>query len=110
MTALAASAPRERARRQLADDVALLRDALGAAMASDVGDVELGAPADPAALSAPDAQLRVRALTRDLQLINLAEDNDRIRRLRDDELESAPDPIRGSLHAAIAELASGGTT
>ena len=61
-------------------------------------------------LSAPEAQVRVRALTRDLQLINLAEDNDRIRRLRDDELQSAPEPIRGSLHAAIARLAEGGTT
>jgi phosphoenolpyruvate carboxylase len=106
----ASEAPRSRADRALEDDVKLLRDALSTAMRSDGGDAVLEPGAQARELSAPEAQVRVRALTRDLQLINLAEDNDRIRRLRRDELESAPEPVRGSLHAAIAELAARGTT
>ena len=49
-----------------------------------------------------------RSLTRWFQLLNLAEDNDRIRRLRGRELDEAPAPRRGSLRASIEEIAAEG--
>jgi phosphoenolpyruvate carboxylase len=49
-----------------------------------------------------------RSLTRWFQLLNLAEDNDRIRRLRARELENAPAARGGSLRASIEEIASDG--
>jgi len=42
--------------------------------------------------------------------MNLAEDNDRVRRLRCRELDEAPAPRRGSLRDAIMRLAAGGTS
>jgi len=56
------------------------------------------------------SELLVRSLTRWFQLVNLAEDNDRVRRLRSRDLAEAPEPRRGSLREAIASLARGGTT
>jgi phosphoenolpyruvate carboxylase len=47
-------------------------------------------------------------LTRWFQLMNLAEDLDRVRRIR--ALDAQPGPRRGSLHAAIAQLAADGTS
>ena len=47
-------------------------------------------------------------LTRWFLLMNLAEDLDRVRRIR--ALDEGPGPRRGSLHAAIAQLAADGTT
>ncbi|MEA2293367.1 MAG: phosphoenolpyruvate carboxylase [Solirubrobacteraceae bacterium] len=54
------------------------------------------------------AEVLVRTLTRWFQLINLAEDNDRIRRLRDREARQAPEPRRGSLRDAIERLRAEG--
>ncbi|MGH2900131.1 MAG: phosphoenolpyruvate carboxylase, partial [Solirubrobacteraceae bacterium] len=52
--------------------------------------------------------LLIRMLTRWFQLMNLAEDLDRVRRIR--ALDGAPSPRRGSLHEAVAQLAAGGTS
>jgi phosphoenolpyruvate carboxylase len=52
--------------------------------------------------------LLIRMLTRWFQLMNLAEDLDRVRRIH--RLDEGPGPRRGSLHAAIAQLAADGTT
>jgi phosphoenolpyruvate carboxylase len=52
--------------------------------------------------------LLIRMLTRWFQLMNLAEDLDRVRRIR--KLDAQPEPRRGSLHEAVAQLAADGTT
>lgn len=55
-----------------------------------------------------DLRTLIRAFTNYFQLINLAEDNERIRRVRRRE-HAAPDaPRRGSIHEAIGILASRG--
>jgi phosphoenolpyruvate carboxylase len=63
-----------------------------------------------AALELHELELLTRMLTCWHQLMNLAEDNDRVRRLRARELAEAPAPRRGSLRDAIARLAAGGTS
>jgi phosphoenolpyruvate carboxylase len=57
-----------------------------------------------ASLDLDVAEVLVRSLTRWFQLINLAEDNDRIRRLRERERREAPAPRRGSLLDAVGRL------
>ncbi len=61
-----------------------------------------------ATLEVRELELLVRMLTCWHQLMNLAEDNDRVRRLRARELEEAPAPRRGSLRHAITNLAASG--
>jgi phosphoenolpyruvate carboxylase len=63
-----------------------------------------------AALDVRELELLVRMLTCWHQLMNLAEDNDRIRRLRARELDEVPAPRRGSLRHAITNLAASGTS
>lgn len=63
-----------------------------------------------ARLELRELELLTRMLTCWHQLMNLAEDNDRVRRLRARELEEAPAPRRGSLRDAITRLAAGGTS
>src|SRR4051812_10886893 len=63
-----------------------------------------------ASLSLEDAQVLLRSLSRWFQLINLAEDNERVRRLRRRERKRADSPRPGSLRAAIRHLAASGTT
>src|SRR5829696_1193938 len=63
-----------------------------------------------ASLSLDDAQLLLRSLSRWFQLINLAEDNERVRRLRRRERERGDGPRPGSLRAAVQHLAARGTT
>ena len=55
-------------------------------------------------------EVLVRALTRWFQLINLAEDNERVRRLRGRDLADPETPRSGSLREAIARLQSSGMT
>jgi len=55
-------------------------------------------------------EVLVRALTRWFQLINLAEDNERVRRLRGRDMADPQTPRRGSLREAIGRLASSGMT
>jgi phosphoenolpyruvate carboxylase len=50
----------------------------------------------------------VRSLTRWFQLMNLAEDNERVRRIRARAGREAPAPRRGSVAAAVAELREAG--
>ena len=59
-------------------------------------------------LELPEIVLLIRMLTRWFQLMNLAEDLDRVRRIR--KLDEQPGPRRGSLDAAISQIASDGTT
>ncbi len=70
-------------------------DALAALVASlDLGRIEV----------------LVRALTRWFQLINLAEDNERVRRLRSRDLADPGQPREGSLREAMARLAAAGVS
>ena len=55
-------------------------------------------------------EVLVRALTRWFQLINLAEDNERVRRLRGRDAADPQTPRSGSLREAIGRLASSGVT
>jgi phosphoenolpyruvate carboxylase len=63
-----------------------------------------------ACLELRELELLTRMLTCWHQLMTLAEDNDRVRRMRARELAEAPAPRRGSLREAIARLAAGGTS
>ncbi len=63
-----------------------------------------------AGLDLPELGLLIRMLTCWHQLMNLAEDNDRVRRLRARELAEVPAPRRGSLRDAVTQLAAGGTS
>jgi phosphoenolpyruvate carboxylase len=61
-----------------------------------------------AGLELAEIVLLIRMLTRWFQLMNLAEDLDRVRRIR--ALDAQPGPRRGSLYAAVAQLAADGTS
>jgi phosphoenolpyruvate carboxylase len=61
-----------------------------------------------AELPLDDIVLLTRMLTVWFALMNLAEDNDRVRRIR--TLDETPEPRRGSLHEAIAQLSAEGTS
>jgi phosphoenolpyruvate carboxylase len=61
-------------------------------------------------LDLEQAELLVRSLSRWFQLVNLAEDNERVRRLRRRAAREAPAPRRGSLRDAVHRLAGSGTT
>jgi phosphoenolpyruvate carboxylase len=63
-----------------------------------------------AELDMEQAEILVRALTRWFQLVNLAEDSERVRRVRNRELRDAPAPREGSIREAIAGIAQRGTT
>ena len=63
-----------------------------------------------AALSLDDAQVLMRSLSRWFQLMNLAEDNERVRRLRRRERAQAGAARTGSLRAAVEHLAERGAT
>ncbi len=75
---------------------------------------EVGAPGELAkligTLELDQIDVLVRALTRWFQLVNLAEDNDRVRRIRWRTESEAPAPRSGSLRAAVLELADRGTS
>ena len=62
-----------------------------------------------AALDVAQAELLVRSLTRWFQLVNLAEDNERIRRLQAREAAHPDRPRAGSVADAITRLADEGT-
>jgi phosphoenolpyruvate carboxylase len=118
-----APAPAGGATRTFADDEALLRSVLEQVIRATAGDaalavheqaVDLGRRlragdseaaealvALVAGLSLEDMQLLIRSLTGWCELMNLAEDSERIRRLRSRELEDAPAPRRGSLGDAM---------
>jgi len=127
---MSAVVPAELAPRAYADDEALLGGILDEVICAVEGPralellrraIELGERSRGGDASAADqlAQLiagldlaqivlLIRMLTRWFQLMNLAEDLDRVRRIR--KLDAQPEPRRGSLHAAVAQIAAGGTT
>ncbi len=120
------------AARDFASDQALLTDILEEVIRHSDGDdvlalraraVSLGLAAregDPAApaelarliagLQLDEIEVLVRSLTRWFQLVNLAEDNERVRRIRARTVREAPAPRAGSLREAILSLAGRGTT
>ena len=61
-------------------------------------------------LDLEDMQLLVRSLTAWFQLVNLAEDNERMRRVRARHAAHADEPRRGSLGEAVKRLARRGTS
>ena len=119
------------ASRTLSDDVYLLAGILGEvlralagpeafeleeearnlAKASRAGESVAGNQLEAlvAGVSVDEAQMLTRAFTSYFQLINLAEDNERIRRIRKREGES-DQPRRGSIAEAVSLLARDGLT
>lgn len=61
-----------------------------------------------AELDLDELELLTRSLTRWFQLINLAEDNERVRRIRSREQRERPAPRRGSIRAALERMAEHG--
>jgi phosphoenolpyruvate carboxylase len=118
--------------RDLNSDAALLTDVLNEVIRRSGGEaaielrdrtVELaratrgGDPAAPeqlasviAELDLDQTELLVRSLSRWFQLVNLAEDNERVRRIRLRAARDAPEPRTGSLRDAVLRLARAGTT
>jgi phosphoenolpyruvate carboxylase len=93
-----------------ADAVALLRRAVALGQDARGGD---GAAADALAqlvaeLDLDRTEVLVRALTRWFQLVNLAEDNARVRRLQARGVADPDQPRAGSVRQAIADFARAG--
>jgi phosphoenolpyruvate carboxylase len=118
--------------RTFSDDEALLHSAFAAVIEASEGSAALDlheravalaqrsrsgdeAAADKLAslvaeLDLGETEMLIRSLTRWFQLLNLAEDNERVRRLRQREERYAPEPRRGGLRDAVQRLAARGTT
>ncbi|MFL5762072.1 MAG: phosphoenolpyruvate carboxylase [Thermomicrobiales bacterium] len=118
--------------RKLSDDIFLLGDLLGEVIRTQAGAELFDLEEDVRALaktfragdreagdqlqalvsgvSLPEANVLIRAFTNYFQLINLCEDNERIRRIRRHEAEHHPAPRRGSIAEAIGLLAEQGMT
>jgi phosphoenolpyruvate carboxylase len=118
--------------RTFVDDQALLRELFTAVLRASEGEEavalheraaalgkrgragDLAAAAEleelVARLSLSDAQVLIRSLSRWFQLMNLAEDNERVRRLRRRERGLGDAPRAGSLRAAVRHLASQGVS
>jgi phosphoenolpyruvate carboxylase len=90
--------------------VLLLREVAGLGVAVRDGDEEAAArlAALCGGLGLEQAEVLVRALTRWFQLVNLAEDNDRVRRIRRRERLEEPAPRPGSMRQLVAALAGRG--
>jgi phosphoenolpyruvate carboxylase len=69
----------------------------GDALARMIAELDLG-----------EIELLIRSLTRWFQLINLAEDNERVRRIRAREARERPAPRRGSIDDALAQIVKRG--
>ncbi len=115
--------------RSISDDIFLLGDLLGDAIRAQAGEAaydleevirglaKSARGGDVSARREMEARLRdasgddlrvlIRAFTSYFQLVNLAEDNERIRRLRRRDFETDATPRRGSLRAVVAALAAG---
>ena len=113
-------------RRTLTDDIYLLGDLLGDVIQSQAGSEafaleervralgkQFRSGNDAAAIEleavvhgipVDDAEMLIRAFTNYFQLVNLCEDNERMRRVRRREREHAPAPRRGSIREAVLIL------
>jgi phosphoenolpyruvate carboxylase len=120
------------ANRTLSDDIYLLGGLLGVVIQAQAGqeafdledsvralgksyrggDDEAGGQlaAVVSGASIDEINVLIRAFTNYFQLINLSEDNERIRRIRSREAEQSPAPRRGSIREAIAILRDRGIT
>ena len=92
--------------------VALLDDTIALGRRARLGDETA---ADELAelvggLELDQAEVLVRALTRWFQLINLAEDNERVRRLRARDVADPDRPRAGSLRQVVADLHAAGAS
>ena len=118
--------------RTLSDDIYLLVGLLGDVIQSQAGESSFALEEQVRALgkdfragiadagselagtisnvSTPEAEMLIRAFTNYFQLVNLAEDNERIRRLTRRERQNAPKPRRGSIREAIHILHDRGTS
>jgi phosphoenolpyruvate carboxylase len=112
--------------RTLSDDIYLLGDLLGEVIRTQAGDAAFDLEEEVRALgkafrggdtaagnrlealvagcSIEEASVLIRAFTNYFQLINLSEDNERIRRIRRREAEHPDHPRRGSVREAIGIL------
>jgi len=117
--------------RSVTDDLSLLDDVLGEAIRATEGDeahalvtrvrelAEGGFGTEDgareldrllAAASVGELELVTRAVTRLFQLLNLAEDSDRVRRVRRQERAAAPEPRPGSLAEAVEAIREKGVS
>ena len=118
--------------RTISDDIYFLGDLLGEVITAQAGSEafeleetvraltkahragDAGAGEELSALisglSIDEAVLLIRAFTSYFQLINLSEDNERVRRIRKREAESFPAARRGSIREAIELLQQRGMT
>lgn len=132
MATTSASSFGTRSSRTLSDDIYLLAGLLGEVIQSLAGedaleleedvrqlgkqfrdhDTEAGTQLEARIAAADSGELRmlIRAFTNYFQLINLAEDNERVRRLRRRELQDPERGRRGSIRDALRELRDGGTS
>jgi phosphoenolpyruvate carboxylase len=94
------------------DAVRLLDDAVSLGQAARFGDAQAADRlADlVAGLSLAETEILVRSLTRWFQLVNLAEDNERVRRLRARDAADPARPRAGSLRQVVADLHRTGAT
>ena len=95
-----------------ADALRLLDDAVALGQEARLGDERAADRLAElvAGLTLDETEVLVRSLTRWFQLVNLAEDNERVRRLRRRDARDAPAPRRGSLRDAVHRLARSGTS
>ena len=130
MAVLTRKTGHEAADRSLSDDVYLLAGLLGEVIQSLAGEEAFALEEEVRALAkqlrsgdagagvalegiiqeadTADLRILIRAFTNYFQLINLSEDNERIRRLRVREHANPDQPRRGSIREAIAILARRG--
>ncbi|HTU29709.1 MAG TPA: phosphoenolpyruvate carboxylase [Solirubrobacteraceae bacterium] len=97
------------------DAVDLLEEAIELGRAARAGDEQAAdaLSALVAGLEPARTEVLVRALTRWFQLVNLAEDSERVRRLADRDAAGAEDPgytREGSIREAIAAMADAGVS
>ena len=95
-----------------ADAVRLLDDAVALGQEARLGDEQAAdrLAALVAGLTLDETEVLVRSLTRWFQLINLAEDNERVRRLRARDASDPDRPRAGSLRHVISALHETGTS
>jgi phosphoenolpyruvate carboxylase len=95
-----------------ADALRLLDDAVSLGQEARLGDEQAADRLAElvAGLTLDETEVLVRSLTRWFQLVNLAEDNERVRRLRARDAAEPERPRAGSLRHVVSALHDSGTT